>query len=129
VIPDTSIAQAEMVTVRIGLPWWQLLARDPLASCSAAWLVFLLVCMLFGPELLGKAATDINLRARNLPPGSTEQGWVMSWAAKRWAKHARAPGGRISKHTDHGVPSVVLALIVGGVLGLSRAMSGAGSAI
>ena len=62
-------AQAEMVTVRMGLPWWQLLARDRLALCSAAWLVFLLVCMLFGPELLGKAATDINLRARNLPPG------------------------------------------------------------
>ena len=65
VITDTrSIeAQAEMVTVRIGLPWWQLLARDRLALCSATWLVFLLVCMLFGPELLGKAATDINLRA------------------------------------------------------------------
>ena len=70
VITDTGAmqAQAEMVTVRTGLPWWQLLARDPLALCSALWLVLLLGCMLVGPELLGKAATDINLRARNLPP-------------------------------------------------------------
>jgi len=76
VIADTrSIeAQAEMVTVRVGLPWWRLLARDRLALCSAVWLAFLLVCVMFGPEFLGKAATDINLRARNLPPGSTEQG-------------------------------------------------------
>ncbi|HET7159164.1 MAG TPA: hypothetical protein VFI62_09220, partial [Burkholderiales bacterium] len=63
-------SQAEMVIARVGLPWWRLLARDRLALCSAVWLVFLLVCMLFGPEFLGKAATDINLRARNLPPGS-----------------------------------------------------------
>ena len=70
-------AQAEMVAVRTGLPRWRLLARDPLALCSASLLAFLFVCILFGPEWLGKAATDINLRARNLPPGSTEQGWVM----------------------------------------------------
>ena len=72
VIADTRSleAQAEMVNVRIGLPWWQLLARDPLALCAAVWLAFLVICMLIGPELLGNAATDINLRARNMPPGS-----------------------------------------------------------
>ena len=51
-------AQAEMVTVRVGLPWWRLLARDRLALCSAVWLAFLVVGVVFGPELLGKAATE-----------------------------------------------------------------------
>ena len=80
-------SQAEMVAVRIGLPWWRLLARDPLALCAAAWLVFLVVCVLLGPELLGKVATDINLRARNSPPGSAEQGWLMilGWMCLVWS--------------------------------------------
>ncbi|HET7158091.1 MAG TPA: ABC transporter permease, partial [Burkholderiales bacterium] len=112
-------AQAEMVTVRTGLPWWRLLARDRLALCSAVWLAFLLVCMLFGPEFLGKAATDINLRARNLPPGSTEQGWVMVLGSDALGRSMLARLVVASRNTlTVAFTAVVLALIVGGVLGL-----------
>ncbi|HET9440642.1 MAG TPA: ABC transporter permease [Longimicrobiales bacterium] len=112
-------AQAEMVTVRGGLPWWRLLARDRLALCSAAWLAFLLVCMVFGPELLGKAATDINLRARNLPPGSTEQGWVMILGSDALGRSMLARLVVASRNTlTVAFTAVVLAMIVGGVLGL-----------
>jgi len=120
-------AQAEMVAVRVGLPWWRLLARDPLALCAAVWLVFLLVCMLFGPELLGKAATDINFRARNLPPGSTEQGWVMILGSDALGRSILARLVVASRNTlAVAFTAVVLALIVGGVLGLIAGYVGRG---
>ena len=129
VIADTGAiqAQAEMVTVRTGLPWWQLLARDPLALCSALWLVLMLVCMLVGPELLGKAATDINLRARNLAPGSTEQGWVMVLGSDALGRSILARLVVASRNTlSVAFTAVVLALMAGGVLGLIAGYVGRG---
>ena len=129
VIADTGAiqAQAEMVTVRTGLPWWRLLARDPLALCSALWLVLMLVCMLVGPELLGKAATDINLRARNLAPGSTEQGWVMVLGSDALGRSILARLVVASRNTlSVAFTAVVLALIAGGVLGLIAGYVGRG---
>jgi len=120
-------AQAEMVSVRTGLPWWRLLARDPLALCSAAWLVFLLFCMLFGPELLGKAATAINLRARNLPPGSTEQGWLMILGSDVLGRSMLARLVVASRNTlAVAIASVVVAMVVGCVLGLVAGYVGRG---
>jgi ABC-type dipeptide/oligopeptide/nickel transport system permease subunit len=118
-------AQAEMVTMQLGLPWWQLLARDRLALCSAAWLVFLLVCMLFGPELLGKARHRYQLARAQRPPGSTEQGWLMILGGDALGhQHARAPGGRNTLTVAF--TAVVVALIVGGVLGLIAGYVGRG---
>jgi peptide/nickel transport system permease protein len=75
--------------------------------------------MLFGPELLGKAATDINLRARNLPPGSTEQGWVMVLGSDALGRSILARLVVASRNTlTVAFTAVVLAMIVGGVLGL-----------
>ena len=120
-------SQAEMVAVRIGLPWWRLLARDPLALCAAAWLVFLVVCVLFGPELLGKVATDINLRARNSPPGSAEQGWLMILGGDALGRSMLARLVVASRNTlVVAFSSVVLAVIIGGVLGLIAGYVGRG---
>jgi peptide/nickel transport system permease protein len=120
-------AQAEMVTVRVGLPWWRLLARDRLALLSAFWLAFMLVCMLVGPELLGKAATDISLRTRNLPPGSTEHGWLMFLGSDALGRSMLARLVVASRNTlVVAITSVVLALIVGGVLGLIAGYVGRG---
>ena len=120
-------AQAEMVTVRTGLPWWQLMTRDPLALCSAVWLTFLIACMLLGPEWLGKAATDINLRARNLPPGSTEQGWVMVLGSDALGRSMLARLVVAARNTlSVAFTAVLLALIVGGVLGLIAGYVGRG---
>jgi peptide/nickel transport system permease protein len=120
-------SQAEMVIARRGLPWWRLLARDRLALISAAWLVFLIVCVLFGPELLGKAATAINLRARNLPPGSTEQGWLMILGGDALGRSMLARLVVATRNTlVVAFTAVVVALIVGGVLGLVAGYVGRG---
>src|SRR4029079_19580170 len=120
-------SQAEMVIARVGLPWWRLLARDRLALISAAWLVFLIVCVLFGPELLGKAATAINLRARNLPPGSTEQGWLMILGGDALGRSMLARLVVATRNTlAVAFTAVVVALIVGGVLGLVAGYVGRG---
>ncbi|MFT5174771.1 MAG: peptide/nickel transport system permease protein [Gammaproteobacteria bacterium] len=120
-------AQAEMVAVRIGLPWWRLLARDPLALCAAAWLIFLIVCMLFGPELLGNSATDINLRARNTAPGSIEQGWLMVLGSDALGRSMLARLVVASRNTlTVAFSSVVLAMFIGGVLGLIAGYVGRG---
>ncbi len=124
---DALNLQAEMVAVRIGLPWWRLLARDPLALCAAAWLVFLVVCVLFGPELLGKVATDINLRARNSPPGSAEQGWLMILGGDALGRSMLARLVVASRNTlVIAFSSVVLAVIIGAVLGLIAGYVGRG---
>lgn len=52
------------------------LLRDPFALLSAAWLLVVLACALLGPALVGDEATRMNLRARNLPVGSLERGWL-----------------------------------------------------
>ena len=125
--PRSIAAQAEMVTVRVGLPWWRLLARDRLALCSAVWLVFLLVCMAFGPELLGKAAVDINLRARNLPPGSTEQGWVMFLGTDALGRSMLARLVVASRNTlAVAFTAVMVAMVVGALLGLIAGYVGRG---
>jgi peptide/nickel transport system permease protein len=120
-------AQAEMVAVRTGLPWWRLLARDPLASCAAVWVMFMLMCMLFGPEYLGKAATEIDLRARNLPPGSLEKGWVMVLGSDSLGRSMLARLVVASRNTlSVAFTAVVLAMIIGGVLGLIAGYVGRG---
>ncbi len=52
----------------------KLLWRDKFAFFSATFLLLVVLSALLGPMLFG-GATAMNLRARNLPPGSIEQGW------------------------------------------------------
>jgi peptide/nickel transport system permease protein len=120
-------SQAEMVAVRVGLPWWQLLARDRLALCSAVWLVFLLVCMAVGPEWLGKAANDMNLRARNAPPGSMEHGWLWILGSDALGRSMLARLVVASRNTlTIAFTAVIVAMIIGGVLGLIAGYVGRG---
>jgi peptide/nickel transport system permease protein len=54
----------------------RMLWRDKFAACAALFLVLALLCAIFGPALLGEAATHQNLRGRNAPPFSFERGWL-----------------------------------------------------
>jgi peptide/nickel transport system permease protein len=123
----TIFAQAEMVTIRAGLPWWRLMLRDPLALCAVVWLLFMIVCVAFGPEFLGKEATDMNLRARNLPPGSLERGWVMILGSDSLGRSILARLVVAARNTlTVAFTSVVVAMILGGMLGLIAGYVGRG---
>jgi peptide/nickel transport system permease protein len=120
-------AQQEAVTIRRGLPWWRLLARDPMALIAALWLAFLCLCVLFGPEFLGAEANKMNLRVRNMPPGSFEHGWTMVLGADALGRSMLARLIVASRNTIAvALTSVLLAMIVGGVLGLIAGYVGRG---
>ena len=120
-------AEQEALTIRRGLPWWRLLLRDPVALVAAVWLVILAVCLLIGPELFGKAATTMNLRARNLPPGSTDQGWMMFLGADALGRSILARLVVATRNTlSIALTSVILAMVIGGVLGLIAGYVGRG---
>lgn len=120
-------AEQEAVTIRRGLPWWRLLARDPLALAAAIWLTFLALCVLIGPELLGKEATTMNLRSRNFPPGSLEKGWTMILGADPLGRSVLARLVAASRNTIAvALTSVLLAMVVGGFLGLLAGYIGRG---
>jgi peptide/nickel transport system permease protein len=120
-------AEQEAVTVRRGLPWWRLLARDPLALAAAIWLIFLALCVLVGPEFLGKEATTMNLRARNFSPGSLEKGWTMILGADPLGRSVLARLVAASRNTiSVALTSVLVAMVVGGFLGLIAGYIGRG---
>ena len=54
-----------------------MLWRDRFATAAVIFLAIVLLCALFGPALLGEAATKQNLRGRNLAPFTLEHGWLM----------------------------------------------------
>lgn len=112
-------AEQEAVAIRRGLPWWRLLLRDPAALVAALWLSLLAVCVIAGPELYGKEATSLNLRARNLAPGSFDHGWLMFLGADTLGRSVLARLIVASRNTlSIALISVLIAMVVGGVLGL-----------
>ena len=54
-----------------------MLWRDKFATAAVIFLLIVILCALFGPALLGEAATKQNLRGRNLPPFTLDHGWLM----------------------------------------------------
>jgi peptide/nickel transport system permease protein len=54
-----------------------MLWRDKFATAAVIFLLIAILCAVLGPALLGEAATKQNLRGRNAPPFSLEQGWLM----------------------------------------------------
>ena len=53
-----------------------MLWRDKFATFAVLFLIVAILCAIFGPALLGEAATKQNLRGRNAPPFSLEHGWL-----------------------------------------------------
>lgn len=52
-----------------------MLYRDKFALAATFVLLLILLCALIGPELVGDIASKQNLRGRNAPPFSLDQGW------------------------------------------------------
>ncbi len=53
-----------------------MLFADKFATVAACFVILVILCAIFGPLLLGEAASDQNLRARNAPPFTLERGWL-----------------------------------------------------
>ncbi len=122
-----STAEQESLIIRRGSPWWRLLLRDRFALAAALWLLLLTACFLFGPELFGKAATTLNLRARNMPPGSLEQGWLMFLGGDALGRSILARLIVASRNTMAiALSAVFLAMIAGGILGMIAGYVGRG---
>lgn len=53
-----------------------MLWRDKFATFAVVILAIIVLCAIFGPALLGEAATDQDLRGRNAPPFAFDRGWL-----------------------------------------------------
>ena len=72
--PRDPTAPAERSALRTVLA---MLWRDKFATAAVIFLLIAILCAIFGPALLGEAATKQNLRGRNLPPFTLDHGWLM----------------------------------------------------
>jgi peptide/nickel transport system permease protein len=102
-----------------------MLWRDKLACIAAAYLLLMALCAVFGPALLGDAGTGLNLKMRNAPPGSIEQGWTYVLGADALGRPI-LPRIIVAAQNTLAVATaaVLTSMIVGGVLGLIAGYSG-----
>ena len=97
----------------------RLLVRDPIVVLSVCWLVFLFIAAVIGPELLGDAATKLNLRARNTPPGPIEKGWLTVLGTDSLGRSMVARLVVATRNTlAIALSAAILSMIMGGLLGL-----------
>ena len=97
-----------------------MLWRDKLALLAALYLVLVVLAALLGPALLEDVATDMNLRGRNAPPFTLENGWLYVLGADALGRSILA---RIIVAAQNTLAvaagaAVAFALVVGGTLGL-----------
>jgi peptide/nickel transport system permease protein len=120
-------SEQEAIIIRRPLPWWRLLWRDKFAFAAAVWLLILLFCFLFGPALLGDVANKMNLRARNMAPGSLEQGWLMVLGGDALGRSILARLIVATRNTlTITLLSIFLSMIAGGILGMIAGYFGKG---
>ena len=110
-----------------------LLWADKFACAAAVYLLIAVFFAVFGPWLLGDMATALNLRLRNAPPGSIDQGWQFVLGADALGRSILARLIVASRNTmGIAAAAVVMAMIVGGALGgdvpISVEIRGAGVA-
>jgi peptide/nickel transport system permease protein len=103
-------------------PWRQVFAllwRDKFALVSALYLGLMALCALFGPMLLEDAATKMNLRGRNAPPFTLDNGWLYVLGADALGRSILARIIVAAQNTlAVAAAAVALAMAIGGTLGL-----------
>ncbi|MBX2884480.1 MAG: ABC transporter permease [Granulosicoccus sp.] len=96
-----------------------MLWNDKFAFFSVVFLVALILSAIFGPWLLEQPATKLNLRMRNTPPFSLDNGWLYLLGADALGRSMIARLIVASQNTLLVAASaVVVSLILGGALGL-----------
>lgn len=124
VTPTDPRDAAETVATGRRPAYLHFLLRDPFALFSAIWLGLMLFCALFGPALLGEAASAMNLRARN-DAMTFEHGWlgIMGYDPLGRSVLARCI---VAAQTTLGIAAAaaIAALVLGTVLGLYAGYTG-----
>lgn len=103
----------------------KLLSRDKAALIAASVLVVVALCAIIGPALFGPVAAKVNLRLRNFPPFSLEQGWLFVLGADALGRSLVARVIIAARDTMLIALSVViLSMLVGTALGLAAGLIG-----
>lgn len=116
---------AETVSTARRPAYLRFLLRDPFALVSMIWLLLMLLCAVLGPTLFGDAATSMNLRARNLPVGSTQDGWLSLFGHDPLGRSVLARC-IVAAQTTLGIAAAaaIAALTIGTLIGLYAGYSG-----
>ncbi|WP_375143827.1 ABC transporter permease [Acuticoccus sp. MNP-M23] len=102
-----------------------MLWRDKFAFCAASFLLIVVLCALLGPLLLGDAASQQNLRARNAAPFELERGWLFILGGDALGRPLLARIIVAAQNTMMiAAGAVVAALIIGTGLGLVAGYAG-----
>ena len=118
-------AAAPPLTLRPALQALRLLWRDKFALAAACYLALVVLCALFGPALLGGPANAMNLRMRNAPPFTLEQGWLYVLGADALGRSILARLVVAAQNTIAvAAAAVAVAMTVGGSLGLIAGYAG-----
>ncbi len=112
-----SVAVQPKVQRSVGL--WTMLWNDKFAFVSFLFLVVMVFLAVFGPWLLEQPATKLNLRLRNAPPFSLDNGWLYFLGADALGRSMIARLIVASQNTLLVAASAVaVSLIIGGALGI-----------
>ena len=102
-----------------------MLWRDKFAFVAAVFLLIVALCALFGPLLLDKPATTMNLMMRNAPPFDPAKGWLFILGGDTLGRSILARIIVASSQTMAVASLAVgLSLILGSALGLIAGMVG-----
>jgi peptide/nickel transport system permease protein len=102
-----------------GLRLLSLLWHDKFAFMGAMFVLLVALFALFGPMLFGGAATKMNLRIRNLPPFSIENGWMFVLGADALGRSILVRIIVAGQNTMAvAAAAVAAAMIIGGTLGM-----------
>ncbi len=105
--------------VQRGVGLWTMLWNDKFAFVSFLFLVVMVFLAVFGPWLLEQPATKLNLRLRNAPPFSLDNGWLYFLGADALGRSMIARLIVASQNTLLVAASAVaVSLIIGGALGI-----------
>jgi peptide/nickel transport system permease protein len=123
---STSIrAAAPPVVERPAVQALRLLWHDKFALIAACYLALVALCALFGPVLLGEAASAMNLRMRNAPPFTLDNGWLYLLGADALGRSILARLVVAAQNTlAVAAAAVAVAMTIGGVLGLIAGYGG-----
>lgn len=99
--------------------FFRLLVRDKVALAAALFFALMAISALIGPWLFEDAAGKMNLRGRNLPPGSLDHGWLMVLGADSLGRSILARILTAAQNTlAIAAAAVTLSLLIGATLGL-----------